>query len=89
MDPQHFSLYGNRITPDQDRKALQWQQMFVKKFGYDPDESYELSLHDNPQLGDVLGRSVRLRYGGGILHDCIWFCQYRPAVLVPLSMAGL
>ncbi len=60
MDPRHFSLYGNRITADQDRKALQWQQMFVKKFDYDPNETYELSVHDNPQLGDVLGiRDIR------------------------------
>ena len=60
MDPRHFSLYGNRITAEQDRKALAWQQMFVKKFSYDPNEQYELSVHDNPQLGDVLGiRDIR------------------------------
>ena len=53
MDPKHFSLYGNTITPDQDRKALAWQKMFVDKFAYDPNETYELSVHDNPQLGDV------------------------------------
>ena len=35
MDPKRFSLYGNTITPDQDRKALNWQQMFVDKFDYD------------------------------------------------------
>ena len=55
MDPKHFSLYGNTITPDQDRKALAWQKMFVDKFAYDPNETYELSVHDNAQLGDALG----------------------------------
>ncbi len=39
MDPKHFSLYGNTITPDQDRKALAWQKMFVDKFAYDPNET--------------------------------------------------
>ena len=55
MDPKRFSLYGNTITPDQDRKALEWQKMFVDKFAYDPNERYELSVHDNPQLGEALG----------------------------------
>ncbi len=60
MDSKKFSLYGNTITPDQDRKALGWQQMFIDKFGYDPDERYELSVHDNAELGDVLGiREIR------------------------------
>ena len=60
MDPKRFSLYGNTITPDQDRKALAWQKMFVDKFNYDPNEAYELSVHDNPHLGDVLGiRDIR------------------------------
>ena len=60
MDSKRFSLYGNTITPDQDRKALGWQQMFVDKFDYDPDEEYELSVHDNDELGDDLGiREIR------------------------------
>ncbi len=60
MDPKQFSLYGNKITPAQDRKALEWQQMFVKQFDYDPNEQYELSVHDNPQLGEMLGiRDIR------------------------------
>jgi hypothetical protein len=60
VDPKYFSLYGNTITPDQDRKALAWQKMFIDKFGYDKDEQYQLSVHDNPQLGDVLGiRDIR------------------------------
>ena len=46
-DSKRFSLYGNTITPAQDRKALQWQGVFVKLFGFDPDEHYDLSVHDN------------------------------------------
>ena len=60
MDSKKFSLFGNTITADQDRKALKWQQMFVDQFDYDPDEQYELSVHDNVYLGDVLGiRDIR------------------------------
>jgi len=60
VDSKKFSLYGNTITPAQDRKALAWQQMFVDKFGYDPDELYELSVYDNAELGDALGiREIR------------------------------
>jgi len=60
MDKALFSLYGNTITPAQDRKALKWQNMFVKQFKYDPDEHYDLSVHDNPYLGDALGiRDIR------------------------------
>jgi hypothetical protein len=60
VDRKKFSLYGNTITPDQDRKALGWQQMFVDRFDYDPDETYELSVHDNAELGEELGiREIR------------------------------
>ena len=60
MDSRKFSLYGNTITEDQDRRALGWQQMFIDKFDYDPDERYELSVHDNAELGEALGiREIR------------------------------
>jgi hypothetical protein len=50
-----FTLYGNELRPRDARKARAWQDMFVGKFGYDPDERYELSARDNPHLGEVLG----------------------------------
>jgi hypothetical protein len=60
MDHFKFSLYGNTITPSQDRKALKWQQMFIDQFNYDPNEHYDLSIHDNEYLGDALGiRDIR------------------------------
>ena len=60
MDKFKFSLYGNTITPAQDRKALKWQNMFIKQFGYDENEHYDLSIHDNGYLGDALGiRDIR------------------------------
>ena len=36
MDPERFSLYGNTITPAQDRKALEWQQMFIDQIRVRP-----------------------------------------------------
>jgi hypothetical protein len=65
MDKHKFSLYGNTITPSQDRKALKWQNMFIKQFDYDPNEHYDLTVKDNDYLGDVLGIRDIVRDGGG------------------------
>ena len=55
-----FSLYGNAISAVHARRARAWQQMFIDKFDYDPDEQYELSVHDNAELGEELGlREIR------------------------------
>jgi hypothetical protein len=50
-----FSLYGNELKRSDARKAQKWQDMLVDKFSYDPDERYELSLVDNPYLGELFG----------------------------------
>jgi hypothetical protein len=50
-----FTLYGNELRRPDARKAQAWQDMFIRRFGFDPDERYELSARDNPHLGDVLG----------------------------------
>ena len=55
MTEKPFSLYGNQLKPSDSRKADKWQEMFVKKFNYDSNETYELSLQDNPYLGEDLG----------------------------------
>ncbi|MCP4967832.1 MAG: hypothetical protein GY926_21680 [bacterium] len=65
MGSKKFSLYGNPITPAQDRKALKWQSMFVKQFDYDPNEQYDLTVKDNAYLGDALGIRDIVRDGGG------------------------
>ena len=62
MDSQRFSLYGNTITPAQDRKALEWQKMFVDQFDYDPDEQYELSASSTGMpapIAAAMGSSIR------------------------------
>jgi len=55
MTDRGFSLYGNELRAKDARRANRWQRMFVKRFDYDPNEVYELSLEDNAYLGDELG----------------------------------
>ncbi|MBT8247484.1 MAG: hypothetical protein KJN73_06685, partial [Acidimicrobiia bacterium] len=65
MTDKPFSLYGNQLSPSDSRKADKWQEMFVKKFDYDPNETYELSLVDNQYLGQDLGLRDIVRGAGG------------------------
>jgi hypothetical protein len=60
-----YSLYGNPITRQQSAAADRWQDMLAKKFDYDPNEAYTLSLHDNPYLGEEFGVKDILRNGDG------------------------
>jgi len=60
-----FFLYGNAISRSQSRKAIKWQEMFVRKFNYDPDEEYVLSLEDNEYLGPIFGLKNIVRGEGG------------------------
>jgi hypothetical protein len=55
MENGRFSLYGNEISASQSRSTEKWQRKFVKMFGYDPNEKYELRLVDNPEIGPILG----------------------------------
>ena len=50
-----FVVYGNEIKKSHSEKAIKWQNMFVRKFNYDPDEEYVLSLEENPYLGPIFG----------------------------------
>ncbi len=60
-----FVVYGNRIRKSHSRKAIRWQDMFVRKFGYDPDEQYTLSLEENEYLGPIWGLKTIVRGGHG------------------------
>ncbi len=55
MIDDQFVVYGNPISKSQSKKAIRWQNMFIKKFNYDPQEKYVLSLEDNPYLGPLFG----------------------------------
>ena len=66
MKDGRFVVYGNQISSSQSNKAIKWQNMFAKKFKYDPDEEYTLSLVDNEYLGPIFGLRdiVRSDQGG-------------------------
>ncbi|MBN1316330.1 MAG: hypothetical protein JXA42_12710 [Anaerolineales bacterium] len=65
MHDGRFSVYGNPITRSQSRKAIKRQKMFAKKFEYNPDEQYSLSLADNPYLGPIFGLRDIARHDRG------------------------
>lgn len=60
-----YELYGNPITLTQTKAADSWKSMLAKKFNYDPAETYQLSVHPNPYLGDVFGLKDILRNNSG------------------------
>ena len=65
MENGRFVVYGNAIENSHSQKATKWQNMFVEKFNYDPDEKYVLSLEDNPYLGPLFGLKNIVRHEGG------------------------
>jgi hypothetical protein len=50
-----FVVYGNTLNKTDSNKAIKWQNMLAKKFDYDPNEKYTLSLTDNEYLGPIFG----------------------------------
>ena len=55
MENNSFVVYGNRLKPSHSKQAIKWQNMLSKKFDYDPDEKYTLSLEENEYLGPIFG----------------------------------
>ena len=60
-----YIVYDNAIKQSHSRKVDRWQDMFVRKFDYDPNETYTLSLFDNEYLGPVFGLKDILRSDEG------------------------
>lgn len=61
MENGRYIVYGNALDESSSRKATRWQEMFVKKFNYDPNEKYTLSLKENPYGGPIFGLKDILR----------------------------
>ena len=59
-----YYVYGNPIKRSHSRAADRWQRMFIRKFGYDPEENYRLRLQDNPYLGPIFGLKNIVRIDG-------------------------
>ncbi|MDD5369469.1 MAG: hypothetical protein PHQ40_10305 [Anaerolineaceae bacterium] len=62
---EKYHVYGNPITKSQSRAADRWQSFLARKFHYDPEERYTLSVRDNPYLGDVFGLKDIIRGDSG------------------------
>ncbi|MBC8336208.1 MAG: hypothetical protein ISR59_04175 [Anaerolineales bacterium] len=60
-----YELYGNPITPAQTRAADRWKAMLAKKFSYDPNEKFNLSVQDHPYGDDIFGLKEIVREGDG------------------------
>jgi hypothetical protein len=60
-----YEVYGNPVTPAQTRAADKWQAMFVKKFHYDQDETYQLGVEEHSQGNSIFGLQNIVRDGGG------------------------
>lgn len=77
MIDDQFVVYGNPISKSQSKKAIRWQNMFIKKYNYDPQEKYLLSLEDNPYLGPIFGLKniVRSEQGEPIRKEKAVICS--------------
>ena len=60
-----YELYGNPITEAQTRATDGWKDMLAKKFNYDPNEKYTLTVKDNPYLGAEFGLKDIVRSSEG------------------------
>jgi len=65
MEDGRFVIYGNKLNQRQSRKAIKRQSMLARKFDYDPNEKYTLSLEDNPYGGEIFGLKDILRHDQG------------------------
>ncbi|MCA2002692.1 MAG: hypothetical protein LDL51_12570 [Chloroflexi bacterium] len=60
-----YEVYGNPITERQTRAADRWKDMLAKKFRYDPNENFNLTVEDHPQGSEIFGLKNIVRDGGG------------------------
>lgn len=77
MENGRFVVYGNALDAGQSQKTIKWQNMFIKKFHYDPNEKYTLSLEENPYLGPIFGLKniVRGDHGAPIVRENAVICS--------------
>lgn len=65
MENGQFILYGNALKKSDSKKALRWENRLIRKFNYDPEEEYKLSLVDNEYLGPIFGLKDIVRHDQG------------------------
>jgi hypothetical protein len=92
MENDSYVVYGNTIKRSHSKQAIKWQNMLIRKFNYDPDEKYTLSLVENEYLGPIFGlkdivrsdQGEKIDKGNGVIISTIrmGFGHYR------IAMAG-
>ncbi len=60
-----YEVYGNPISERQTRAADRWKDRLAKKFNYDPNETFNLTVEDHPQGYEIFGLKNIVRDGGG------------------------
>lgn len=60
-----YEVYGNPITERQSRAADAWKDMLAKKFNYDPNEKFNLTVEDHPYGSEIFGLKNIVRDGSG------------------------
>jgi hypothetical protein len=77
MQDDQFVVFGNRIKKSHSKKVLKRQNWFIKKFDYDLNEKYKLSLEENEYLGPVFGLKNIVRHDRGeeILNENAVICS--------------
>lgn len=60
-----FVVFENELDEYYSQQALKWRDWLARKFNYDPNEKYTLSLQDNPYLGDIFGLKDIIRGDAG------------------------
>ena len=65
MENGRYVIFDNTLSKSDSRKVDAWQDMFVKKFDYNKDEKYQLTVKDNPYLGSEFGLKDILRGNDG------------------------
>jgi len=60
-----YTLYGNPISTGQSRAADRWKDMLARKFRYDPEEQFHLSVEDHPYGSEIFQLKNIVRDGQG------------------------
>ena len=55
MEDGRSIVYGNALSKSQSKATTKWGAWLARKFHYDPNEKYTLSLEDNEYLGPLFG----------------------------------
>jgi hypothetical protein len=60
-----YEVYGNPITERQSRAADEWKAMLARKFNYDPNETFNLTVEDHPYGHEIFELKNIVRDGSG------------------------